>query len=61
MHPGHRLRLAANVLNGSTLAGIVVASACGARLRPAGDGLRPAPVTSCRYPGPPRSAWGTSW
>ena len=23
MHPGHRLRLAANVLNGSTLAGIV--------------------------------------
>jgi hypothetical protein len=39
MHPGHRLRLAANVLNGSTLAGIVVASAGGARLRPAGDGL----------------------
>ena len=39
MHPGHRLRLAANVLNGSTLAGIVVASAGGARLRPAGGGL----------------------
>ena len=39
MHPRHRLRLAANVLNGSTLAGIVVASAGGARLRPAGDGL----------------------
>ena len=39
MHPAHRLRLTANVLNGSTLAGIVVASAGGARLRPAGDGL----------------------
>ena len=30
MHPGHRLRRAANVLNGSTLAGMVVASAGGA-------------------------------
>ena len=39
MQPGHRLRLTANVLNGSTLAGIVVASAGGAGLRPAGDGL----------------------
>jgi hypothetical protein len=39
MQPSHRLRLTANVLNGSTLAGIVVASAGGARLRPAGDGL----------------------
>jgi hypothetical protein len=39
MQPGHRLRLAANVLNGSTRAGIVVASAGGARLRPAGGGL----------------------
>ncbi len=39
MHPGHRLRLAANVLNGSTLAGIVVASAGSASLHPAGGGL----------------------
>ena len=36
---GKRMRRAANILNGSTLAGIVVASAGGARLRPASDGL----------------------
>jgi len=39
MRPEHRLRQAANVLNGSTLAGIVVASVGKARLQPAGDGL----------------------
>ena len=39
MCPGHRLRMAVNVLNGSTLAGILVATAGGARLRPAGEGL----------------------
>ena len=39
MRPGHRLRMAVNVLNGSTLAGILVATAGGARLRPAGEGL----------------------
>jgi hypothetical protein len=39
MRPGHRLRLAVNLLNGSTLAGILVAAASGARLRPAGEGL----------------------
>jgi hypothetical protein len=39
MHPGYGLRLAANVLNGSTLAGIVVARVGGARLHLAGDGL----------------------
>ena len=36
MRPWHRWRLVANILNGSTLTGIVVASAGGARLRPAG-------------------------
>ena len=39
MRPAYRLRLAANLVNGSTLAGIVVATAGGATLRPAGDGL----------------------
>ena len=39
MRPGHRLRLAVNLLNGSTLAGILVATAGGARVRPAGEGL----------------------
>ena len=39
MRAWHRWRLVANILNGSTLTGIVVASAGGARLRPAGDGL----------------------
>jgi hypothetical protein len=36
MRAGYRLRLAANVINGSTLAGIVVAALGRARLRPAG-------------------------
>ena len=39
MGQGHRLRLAVNLLNGSTLAGILVATAGGARVRPAGEGL----------------------
>jgi hypothetical protein len=39
MRPAHRLRLAANAVNGSTLAGIVVAGLGRARLRPAGEGL----------------------
>ncbi|HEY4462968.1 MAG TPA: hypothetical protein VGN41_09935 [Streptosporangiaceae bacterium] len=39
MRSGYRLRLAANAVNGSTLAGVVVASLGRARLRPAGDGL----------------------
>jgi hypothetical protein len=39
MGPGYRLRLAANVINGSTLAGVMVAAIGRAGLRPAGDGL----------------------
>jgi hypothetical protein len=39
MGPGYRLRLAANVINGSTLAGVLVAAIGRAELRPAGDGL----------------------
>jgi hypothetical protein len=39
MGPGYRLRLAANVINGSTLAGVMVATIGRAELRPAGDGL----------------------
>jgi hypothetical protein len=39
MGPGYRLRLAANVINGSTLAGVMVATIGRAKLRPAGDGL----------------------
>jgi hypothetical protein len=39
MRAGYRLRLAANVINGSTLAGVMVATIGRAELRPAGDGL----------------------
>lgn len=39
MRPGHRVRLVANLVNGSTLAGIAVAVAGQARLTRGGDGL----------------------
>ncbi len=52
---GHRWRLAANLLNGSTLTGIVVASAGGARFRPAGDGLLVG--AGYRLPVPPAPAF----
>jgi hypothetical protein len=39
MRPAHRLRLAVNLANGSTLAGILVAVAGGARLSRGPDGL----------------------
>ena len=52
---GHRWRLAANILNGSTLTGIVVASAGGARFRPAGDGLLVG--AGYRLPVPPAPAF----
>ena len=39
MRPEHRLRLAVNAVNGSTLAGITVACVGRARLHAAGDGL----------------------
>jgi hypothetical protein len=55
MHPGHGLRLAANILNGSTLAGVVVASVGGARLRPARDGLLVG--SGYRLPLPPAPAF----
>ena len=51
----HRWRLAANILNGSTLTGIVVASAGGARFRPAGDGLLVG--AGYRLPVPPAPAF----
>ncbi len=55
MGQGHRLRLAVNLLNGSTLAGILVATAGGARLRPAGEGLLAGP--GYRLPLPAASAF----
>ena len=55
MRPWHRWRLVANILNGSTLTGIVVASAGGARLRPAGDGLLVG--AGYRLPVPPAPAF----
>jgi hypothetical protein len=55
MRAGYRLRLAANVINGSTLAGVVVASLGPARLRPAGDGLLVG--SGYRLPVPPAAAF----
>ncbi len=55
MRPGYRLRLAANVVNGSTLAGIVVAGIGRARLHPAGDGLLVG--SGYRLPVPPAAAF----
>ena len=39
MRGTHRVRLAVNLVNGSTLAGVLVAAAGRARLTRAGDGL----------------------
>lgn len=39
MRPVHRLRLVANLVNGSTLAGVVVAGVGRAKLQAAGEGL----------------------
>ena len=39
MRARYRVRVAANLVNGSTAAGVLVATAGRARLRPAGDGL----------------------
>jgi hypothetical protein len=55
MRPGYRLRLAANVVNGSTLTGIVVAGIGRARLHPAGDGLLVG--SGYRLPVPPAAAF----
>jgi hypothetical protein len=55
MRAGHGLRLVANILNGSTVAGMAVASAGGARLRPARDGLLVA--TGYRLPVPRAAAF----
>jgi hypothetical protein len=55
MRRGYRLRLAANVLNGSTIAGVVVASLGRASLRPAGDGLLVG--SGYRLPVPPAPAF----
>jgi hypothetical protein len=55
MHPAYQLRLAANIINGSTLAGVVVAGLGGARLRPARDGLLVG--SGCRLPVPPAPAF----
>ena len=55
MRPAYRLRLAVNLLNGSTLAGTLVARAGGARLRPAGDGLLAG--AGYRLPIPPPAAF----
>jgi hypothetical protein len=55
MRPGHRLRLAANAVNGSTLAGILVASIGRARPHPAGNGLLVG--SGYRLPVPPAPAF----
>jgi hypothetical protein len=55
MRAGHGLRLVANILNGSTLAGIAVATAGGARLHPARDGLLVG--SGYRLPVPPAAAF----
>jgi hypothetical protein len=55
MRRGYRLRLAANVLNGSTIAGVVVARLGRARLSRAGDGLLLG--SGYRLPVPPATAF----
>ena len=55
MRPRHRVRLAVNLLNGSTLAGLAVARAGRARLAPAPDGLLAG--TGYRLPVPPAPAF----
>ena len=58
MRAAYRLRLAANALNGSTLAGIVVATAGGATLRPAGNGLLAGSGYRLPVPAPPAFCLG---
>jgi hypothetical protein len=55
MRPGYRLRMAANVINGSTLAGVLVATIGRARLHPARDGLLVG--SGYRLPVPPAPAF----
>ena len=55
MRPAHRVRLAANLVNGSTLAGILVAVAGRAALGRGPDGLLVA--TGYRLPVPPAPAF----
>lgn len=55
MRPRHRVRLAANLLNGSTLAGLAVSLAGGARLARLPDGLLVG--TGYRLPVPPAPAF----
>jgi hypothetical protein len=55
MLPGYRVRLAVNLLNGSTLAGLAVARAGRARLAPAPGGLLAG--TGYRLPVPPAPAF----
>jgi hypothetical protein len=55
MRGAHRVRLAVNLVNGSTLAGVLVAAAGGARLTRARDGLLVA--LGYRLPVPPAPAF----
>lgn len=55
MHPRHRVRLAVNLLNGSTLAGLAVSAAGRARLARYPDGLLVG--TAYRLPVPPAPAF----
>ena len=58
MHLRHRVRLAANLLNGSTLAGLAVAKAGGARLAGLPDGLLAATGYRLRVPPAPAFTLG---
>jgi hypothetical protein len=55
MRGAHRVRLAVNLFNGSTLAGVLMAAAGRARLTRAGDGLLVA--LGYRLPVPPAAAF----
>ncbi len=58
MRPRHRVRLALNLLNGSTLAGLAVAKAGGARLARLPDGLLTATGYRLRVPPAPAFTLG---